>query len=157
MCGIGSLPATNLHNARSTTLSGSFILTDAEAYHVSLAKHCALQSYHFLSHAAATHLPVPKFRYPIKPKLHKLDHLCRLAAKNRINPGWTWGFSDEYLVGRIAKLSAATHASSVATRAAERWVAFFTMNLGTEDAANARGASTDTQDPYAATSRSKCA
>ena len=100
-------------------------LTDEEISQLRVARACALQGYHLLSHTAASHLPRPHFKFPIKPKLHKMDHMLRLAEETRINPGWLWGFSDEDLVGRMAKMSACVHASRVGNRAVERWLMFF--------------------------------
>jgi len=105
--------------------NGSLVLTADEVKQLGDARVCTLGCYHYLSHAAASRTPTPEFRFPMKPKFHKLDHLCRLAMSTCINPGWMWGFSDEDLVGKVAKLAGATHASTMQNRTAERWLTFF--------------------------------
>ena len=42
--------------------------------------------------------------FPLKPKLHMVDHLCREAHLTRLNPAYYWTFADEDFMGRIKSL-----------------------------------------------------
>ena len=60
--------------------------------------------------------------FPLKPKLHMVDHLCREAASNRLNPAFYWTFADEDFIGRMKSLAKSCHRSTVAKRVSERYV-----------------------------------
>ncbi len=63
--------------------------------------------------------------WAMKPKFHAIDELCRWAEASHLNPGAVWAFSAEDLCGRIMKVAANVHPSSMSLRTSERWIVSF--------------------------------
>ena len=85
------------------------------------ARAAALHNYNALSHAAASANP-PQALWPMKPKIHLLDHVARDVANNKLNATWYWTFLDEDFVGRMTRLAAMTHRANCRRRLIDRWV-----------------------------------
>ena len=62
----------------------------------------------------------------MKQNFHALDEFFRRAIDGGLNPGDFWSFGSEGLGGRVGKIAAIVHPSTMSHRTLERWlVAFF--------------------------------
>ena len=78
-----------------------------------------LQSYELLAREAFVQ---QRPRWQLKPKHHVLFEIMEEVAITGRNPRSCWEFKYEDMVGRIAKIVGRCHASTVGTRALQRWV-----------------------------------
>ena len=44
-------------------------------------------------------------RWPIKPKMHQIDHMLTTVLTTSLNPAWWWSFADEDFNGKLVKLA----------------------------------------------------
>jgi len=102
-------------------------LSAGEAQALEKARTCALLGYHACSRAAQDR---NEFVYPIQPKFHKLDHLCRRAVRTKVSPSTTWTFSDEDSMTWMSRLCSALHGSTLARTPCDRWLlSFFALRI----------------------------
>ena len=91
-------------------------LTDAEAQELERSRCAAL-----LCNAA---LSGQGPQFPMKPKHHLVDHMCRecVHPDGRQNPTWFWTFNDEGLVGHMKTLAQRCHRTTLSRRVSERYM-----------------------------------
>ena len=98
-------------------------LDDQDVARIRTCRELILFNYNKLSAGAAA---AGVALFGMKPKYHALDHIMRTAMDSKLNPGAVWEFGSEDLGGRVGKVAAATHPSSMSRRTLERWMlAFF--------------------------------
>ena len=96
-------------------------LSDAEARALDVAREASLQGYGALAaEAAAAHPPRPMFR--LVPKHHAWDEALRDAVGGGRNPGHHWCFGDEDFIGRVKRIAAGTHGTSMSRRVLQRYM-----------------------------------
>ena len=129
--------SSELEKARATMMYGFVLfyhicstsgmeLSLQAARELGTARHSLLAGYNKMT-ALATENVWPMF--PSKPKLHKMDHCLRQSLATRLNPGFTWCFQDEDLVGRMSTLAVSVHGRSIARRTIQRWMLVFFSEL----------------------------
>ena len=100
-----------------------------EAADLERARLAALQGYNVLSQSCKDR---GIYHYEIRPKLHKLDELLRLAVSSRRNFMAQWTMSDEDWIGRMTRLAMSTHARTMSQRVVARWIVHITNEFHVE-------------------------
>jgi hypothetical protein len=100
-----------------TSIAG-WILTEAQASQAHYHGRMYIKTYKVLAMRAAA---VRIMRWPVRPKLHCLDHTFRDSLKNHRNPMFWTCFNDEDFMGRIKKLAAKCHGGRRAERVLQRY------------------------------------
>ena len=99
-------------------------LTDAQSDALGLARSAALFCNARLASAA---LAADRAIWPMKPKHHLVDHMCREAIASRHNPTYFWTFCDEDFIGVMKRLATKCHRTTLAERVCQRFlVRYFT-------------------------------
>ena len=70
---------------------------------------------------AAINSAASRPRWKMRPKIHALSHLTRDALSSGRNPRAWWSFQEEELMGKLAKIACAVHATTMTCRSLERW------------------------------------
>ena len=90
------------------------------------ARACCLLGYHACSKHAKER---GQFLYPIKPKFHKLDHLCRRACRTGISPSQVWCFGGEDVMKWMAAVARSAHGNGVASSTSRLRLGWFVRTL----------------------------
>lgn len=101
-------------------------LTDQQADELSVARNAAL---YCNARLAAAALEAQQKIWPMKPKHHLVDHMCREAIATRQNPCWFWTFCDEDFIGQMKKLAVRCHRTTMAERVGQRFLLRYFVRL----------------------------
>ena len=80
--------------------SGQF-LSDDTADKLMECRECALLGFNHLALEAER---TGAALWPVRPKLHRYDHMIRSAAQSKLNPAFYWCFVDEDMNGKLKRL-----------------------------------------------------
>ena len=99
-------------------------LTEADAATLESGREAALYGFNALSSLfACQDPPCPLFK--MTPKFHQMDHILRVAVRDKLNPRVFWTLGDESFGGEVALVCRGLHPSSMSVRCVQRWMAFF--------------------------------
>ena len=116
----------SLDRMHEVFVSSDFRLTDKRAALLLRALRVLQRHWSLLASSAAV---AGKPRWGMIPKLHKVMHLLRRAAKTRRNPASHWCYGDESNMGTAKKAAALGHKSTTARRVIEVLIQGFALAL----------------------------
>ena len=85
-----------------------------------------LQGYHWLSAHAFFDLEA---MFAMKPKFHAISEIIKFSVDFGLNPGQYWSFGCEDTLGRLGRIAARVHPSTMDLRVLERWVLSFFFRI----------------------------
>ena len=74
-----------------------------------------------------------KALYPLKPKMHCLDHLADDVVIERLNPRRYWNFGSEDFIGKIKRIARKSHPSTMARTVTQRYLLKMCLRWGGRD------------------------
>ena len=101
-------------------------VTDEQADELSVARCAAL---YCNARLAAAALEAQQKIWPMKPKHHLVDHMCREAIATRQNPCWFGTFCDEDFIGQMEKPVVRCHRTTMAERVGQRFLLRYFVRL----------------------------